>query len=255
MNTAEVMLAVQTRYSGKAWAFLPQVRRGRGFGAQAIADAIAMSLWPSRGLEIHGFEIKVSRGDWLRELRKPAKADMIFRLCDRWWLAVGDASIVRDGELPPTWGLLTPVGKSLVPYVQAPKLTPTDPLDRDFVASILKQASAFIAPTIKASSENGEYQRGFAAGRDSLGAAVTRDCQRLTQLQAQLTAFEEASGIRIDSWNDGKRMGDALNIVMHRKNLAHVISRHGRMHQEVMKLARTLRAQTQEMSAILEKDQ
>ena len=36
-------------------------------GGGRYADAIAMNLWPSRGLAVHGFEIKISRGDWQRE--------------------------------------------------------------------------------------------------------------------------------------------------------------------------------------------
>jgi len=32
-----------------------------------------MDLWPSGGLEIHGHEVKVSRSDWLRELKEPEK--------------------------------------------------------------------------------------------------------------------------------------------------------------------------------------
>src|SRR5438876_1169784 len=81
------------------------------------ADALAMSLWPSRGLELHGFEIKASRADWRTELRNPETADEIATRCDRWWIVAGSADIVTDGELPPTWGLLVPLGSALVAKV------------------------------------------------------------------------------------------------------------------------------------------
>lgn len=71
------------------------------------ADAMAVDLWPSSGHRIHGFEVKVSRSDWLTELKDPDKA-MAFRpYVDHWWLVVPDTSIVR-GDLPPGWGLLAP---------------------------------------------------------------------------------------------------------------------------------------------------
>jgi hypothetical protein len=81
------------------------VRNSTGYGDRTC-DAIAMSLWPSRGLELHGIEIKCSRGDWLHELKRPDKADKMFKYFDRWWLAVSDESVAHDYEIPPTWGLI-----------------------------------------------------------------------------------------------------------------------------------------------------
>ena len=43
-------------------------------------------VWPSRGLYLHGFEIKVHRNDWLRELKNPAKAEEIAGYCHFWWV-------------------------------------------------------------------------------------------------------------------------------------------------------------------------
>jgi hypothetical protein len=87
------------------------------------ADAIAIALWASRGQEMHGFEVKASRSDWLRELKEPAKAEAMFNLCDRWWLLVTDESIVKDGELPAAqWGMLALKGKQLRTVVKAPPL-------------------------------------------------------------------------------------------------------------------------------------
>ena len=94
----------------------------------------AMGLWPSRGLHLHGFEIKVSRSDWLRELKSPAKADKMFRYFDRWWLAVADKDIVRNGELPETWGLL--VMDKIVKT--APELEAA-PMTREFLAAIMRR--------------------------------------------------------------------------------------------------------------------
>lgn len=69
--------------------------------------------------EILGFEVKVSRSDWLSELKKPEKADSLARYCDRWYLVISDPKIVKDGELPPTWGLLCRKGDRLVEVVKA----------------------------------------------------------------------------------------------------------------------------------------
>ena len=113
-QTSEIHAALRDRYKPPEYAFLEEVRNDAGFDASRSCDAIAMSLWPSRGLDLQGFEIKASRSDWLRELKDPAKAEAVCKFCDFWWLAVGDAGIVLDGELPVSWGLLVPRGDKLV---------------------------------------------------------------------------------------------------------------------------------------------
>ncbi|MGH3977973.1 MAG: hypothetical protein ACRDRZ_03055 [Pseudonocardiaceae bacterium] len=79
-----------------------------GPGSSRRADYVAVSLWPSRGLTIDAHELKVSRSDWLRELRQPSKAQAWWPHCHRWWLVAGHESIVGQGELPDGWGLMVP---------------------------------------------------------------------------------------------------------------------------------------------------
>src|ERR1035437_8757229 len=88
VNVSEQSLfeALQVRYKSDAYALFPQVRETTGSACTRTADAIAFGLWPSRGMEVEGFEIKISRGDWLRELKSPSKAEGIFQFCDRWWI-------------------------------------------------------------------------------------------------------------------------------------------------------------------------
>lgn len=97
---------------------------GRSAGPLRTADFMAIDAWESKGHRIHGIEVKVSRSDWLTELKDPEKAETFKRYCDHWWLAVSDAAIVRD-DLPAGWGLLVlqPNG-TLCAKRQAPRLTP-----------------------------------------------------------------------------------------------------------------------------------
>lgn len=139
MTEADVLRLLRERHPAPAWAFLEHVANGTGRHQSRTADAVAMSLWPSRGLELHGFEVKVWRGDWLRELADPAKADEIATRCDRWWV-VATPDVVADGELPTAWGLMVVEGASLRVAREAPLLTPA-PLDRPFLAAILRRAA------------------------------------------------------------------------------------------------------------------
>lgn len=87
------------------FAFLTHVRSDAAFDAKRTFDAMAVNLWPSRGLVIEVFEVKVSRSDWRRELAKPDKAEDAARVADR-FTVVAPVGCVKDGELPPGWGLL-----------------------------------------------------------------------------------------------------------------------------------------------------
>ena len=140
MNALDLLSLLRSRYAkraanGPTWAFIEQVRNAAGFNATRTADAIAMALWPSRGLELHGFEIKVSRSDWLRELKDPSKA--VVELVDRWWI-VAPESVVHPSELLPSWGLLVARNdRWLVSAVRAERLRGPSRCKRRFDAATL----------------------------------------------------------------------------------------------------------------------
>lgn len=105
-----------------------------GYELVSIADFVAIDKY-STTQALHGHEVKVSRSDWLTELRDPSKADRVKRFCDYWWLVVPSADIVKQEELPEGWGLLVQSGAKLRAKVKAPRLTP-EPLTLDFVAGL-----------------------------------------------------------------------------------------------------------------------
>jgi hypothetical protein len=131
--------------NGPQTVLVPAVRSAAGFDARRTIDAVSIGLWPSRGMLLDGYEIKVSRSDWLRELKAPAKAEEFAALVDRLWLVVSDASIVKDGELPPGWGLLVRRGKILRQAVAAERLHEGKELPpgfgRSFLVPLLRSAN------------------------------------------------------------------------------------------------------------------
>lgn len=110
-------------------------------------DAVAFGIWPSAGYEIIGIEIKVSRGDWLRELADPAKAQELMRFCSRWYLACPDG-LVRPDELPRTWGMLTLKDGALKRKVVGPVLAP-QPITPGFLMAVLRQANGIDAELVE----------------------------------------------------------------------------------------------------------
>lgn len=203
----EVFRALARRFEPPAYATLRGVANATGGRKIRTVDALVMSLWPSRGLTLEGVEIKVSRSDWLREMKDPAKQEPVIKYCDRFWLAVGSADIVRDGELPRTWGLLVPGrGGKLKVATQAPDLDPV-PMTRSFLASILRRAHEVSEGGDVRADIRAEEQAKVEAKMESLRAAAAppdtqRKLDRLTHLEAQIERFERVAGLRFDRWSD-----------------------------------------------------
>jgi hypothetical protein len=71
-------------------------------------DALYVGFTSTSGRILIGHELKVSRADWLNELKQPGKSDPWADQCHEWWLVVSDCAIVQAGELPAGWGLMVP---------------------------------------------------------------------------------------------------------------------------------------------------
>lgn len=204
-TAADVLAALRERFPAQAWALLTDVANGTGRSANRFADAIAMSLWPSRGLEILGIEVKVSRTDWVRELNNPAKADPLAAYCDSWYLAVNDAAIVATGELPKSWGLLAPGKDGKLSCKKEAERNPSPKFDRSFLASVLRRVCKQLTSDARIEVARAE---GRALGREAAAANAQCEIQevksRLEGLHMKLSDFETKSGISIENgWNLG----------------------------------------------------
>lgn len=126
------------------WVRAEHVQSRLGHNMKRVADFVAADKYPGipygTALAFHGHEVKVSRADWLTELRDPEKAEAFRPYMHHWWLVVPDASIVRPGELPEGWGLLALSGGRLRAMIQAPRQTP-DPMPADLAISLMAAAA------------------------------------------------------------------------------------------------------------------
>lgn len=133
-------LASAFRSAGKGapHVMLREVSNGTGWRNHRYADALLLSVWPSRGIWMAGVEVKVDRGDWLRELNDPRKSSEHQKHCKYWWLAT-TKDVVQPEEVPETWGWVEVSGKRKTRVrKKAPQLEP-EPLDLPFVAAILRK--------------------------------------------------------------------------------------------------------------------
>lgn len=125
--------------NGPRYVFMTHVRSAPGFDARRCLDAMAMDLWPSSGNELHGFEVKTGRSDWLRELAQPGKAGEFTGRVDRFWI-VAPAGVVAPGELPDNWGLMCPGRGTLRVARPARRVDRSRAVDPAFLACLLRAA-------------------------------------------------------------------------------------------------------------------
>jgi hypothetical protein len=109
-----------------------------------IADFVATWMvsppgcyWTDRGPSFIGHEVKVSRSDWLTELKDPTKAEFWVNHCHYFNLVVSDAAIVREDELPERWGLMVAHGRSVRVAVPAVRRS-AEPLPLSTQAALLR---------------------------------------------------------------------------------------------------------------------
>lgn len=238
-TTAELATALERKYpfDKSAHAILYEVGNSTGSNCNRHCDALVMSLWPSRGIWLAGFEFKASRSDWLKEYADPAKADSIQRYCDYWWLAVTDKSIVKDEELPENWGLMALNSRGSLEVIKpAPKLTPVE-MDRSMLAAIMRRVTEPIV-NMAQSELNKQRWEGVKEGERRRDREVRQLADERDELQKIVREFEKASGIELQNcrWRFSEitpeRLGKAVRMIAEGRlstNASEIVHLHNRL--------------------------
>lgn len=216
---SQIRNILRMRYPAPEYAFFGGVRNGTGYTRTTrTADALAMSLWPSRGLVLHGFEIKSDRRDWLREKKDPEKAEEIASRCDFWWI-VADVGVVERSELPAAWGLLEAHGEKVKVIVEATRLEQPNDIGRSFLAAILRRAqeespgALEIREAVEA-ARNEMHQKQNDRYEEDRKRKLAEENETLRELQNQVRIFEEASGFSISRGWILPKMGQAVRMII-----------------------------------------
>lgn len=204
--TAQLTARVMKQWAPPAYYVLTNVRNGTGYGkAEGYADALMMSVWPSRGLQLIGAEFKVSRSDWLREKKDPAKAEKFFKHCHRWYLITAN-NAARLEEIPEPWGWMVAGQNGLKTMKEAPELKP-EPPDWSLFASIFRNCSADNQGLVAKSEVEKIVSERLAREHENLqdtlnhlGEQIVAEKERYSELVRALNEFENASGVKLVNW-------------------------------------------------------
>ena len=211
LHAHDLFIRLQGTFSAPGYITLEEVRDATGFDGHRTADAIAISLYRSRGKALWGFEMKVSRNDWLKELKQPEKAESIMQYCNYWGLVVPDKNIVKDGELPDSWGMFVAQKNRLKCVKPCPKLDPL-PMSLTMLTAL---AYAINQRGTKADEHalNKARNEGYQNGLKSTHGAYYED--QYNKLVNKVVAFEKASGLNIQyGWAKPDRIGEIVKLII-----------------------------------------
>jgi hypothetical protein len=206
VNTPTLQAMLAEKYPRDRYALFFDVPDNVGTNQHRRADAIAIGCWRSVGHLIDGFELKISRSDWLREVASVTKADPFVERCDRWWLVTSSTTIAKAEEIPACWGWMAVTKGGLRVQKPAPRLPQPDAdrVHRLFMVGILRKLQEDLtkAPEVAQILEAARAKR-----EEEIEQRVKWRTQhqgdQLTKLQARVAKFETDSGLKIDDWRLG----------------------------------------------------
>lgn len=124
------------------WAAFAELRAGTGYGrgSDQRFDVAAFNCYPSKRNYRVVYEVKQTRGDFLRELDQPAKRGQAEDFFHETWFAVAKGVCTVE-EVPDGWGLITPTkkGDKLRQLKRARPREP-EPVPYPMIMSVLRRA-------------------------------------------------------------------------------------------------------------------
>lgn len=209
-ETIEIQRLLRKKYAPPEYAFFLEVANGTGSGASRYADGVAVNLWPSKGHEVLGFEIKVSRADFLNEMKKPWKSDSVMKYCHKWYL-VAPKGLIKKEEIPVNWGFIEVANGKLYNTKLAPHLEPVD-MTRSFCSALLRRSTESSIPLFDLEKWKEDMEE---SAKSHVSWEAKRNAEKLKELQDKVSAFEKASGINIsNTWEKGEVIGRAVDFVL-----------------------------------------
>lgn len=141
-TAAQAVALLYRRFPGPEWLPVHEVplngETGDGHYQGRAADFIALRLWGG-ALQGHmkGFEVKVSRSDFLAELKDPDKRRPLERACTACYIVAPKSVMVSMDELPAGWGWLEMRARDLILRKEAKH--EKRPYDHALVFTLLKR--------------------------------------------------------------------------------------------------------------------
>lgn len=257
---------VADRFPGPQWATLFELAKGVGWAGQGgRIDVASFGCWPSQGFTRHAFEVKRTRGDFLRELDNPAKRKWVEEGFHMTWFVV-PAGLVQKEEIPEKWGLLmaTKTNTKLRRVVQAVHRD-VGPLKEELALSAIRAMTQKIErhtlpiefEGVQMSRErfNELVHRGTVRQHDRLTEKMDqcrRERNKINYLRRELlTPFLMiADALELD-WHHRRQIESEPEKVLTQERISHWLLQLGKV--QMRKLVKEARVAHEALGALIEK--
>ncbi len=201
LTSHDLNQAIRSRYEAPEWLVEQEVTLdGRRL------DAVAFGMW--KDYRVVGFEIKVSRGDWLRELASFQKSEGWMEVVDAFYV-VTPPKLVKVEELPVGWGLLELTGSRMMTRAHSNLKSPGRTLPREVCARFLSRMLKR-----EADSDRTAMWKAREELRAEVQESIRRDAERKTQherdelklLRNQVDELADIMGIKPREWDKHRSM-------------------------------------------------
>lgn len=214
-NKKSTWQTLRNKFPEGEYVLIQEVSDASGVSRSRSLDYMIINLWQSRGLHITGIEQKSFRNDWQRELKNPKKQENHFKYCDYFYLLTDKENVAKLEEIPETWGWYHINEKGHFKINKpAPKLTPVT-IDRSFLFAMLRRAASKEKYVHIESIEDKIQEASELRQKNNLFSRE-RDLKEYEELKTIVKQFEEASGIKLNtySWNiDAKKIGETVKLI------------------------------------------
>lgn len=140
MNADEIKSILAQRHQLPRWIYITELPTTTNYySSRRIIDAFAMALWSSYNYERIAYEIKISRADWLSELRQPQKRARAIALSNRFFFVLAP-NIYKKGDLPKDiCGILEITPEKHIKLIHRAKRRMVKSMPIDFIAALARR--------------------------------------------------------------------------------------------------------------------
>ncbi len=130
VSVADIHRVLRKRYAPLEWVYLEEVRLGTGYEnfflpghhttikSEQRIDGLALNCYKSKNYRRIAIEVKISRGDFLKEVQNPDKRVGAMMLSNQFYFAAPEG-LIKPNELPEDCGLIEVRGDFQAIKVQA----------------------------------------------------------------------------------------------------------------------------------------
>ncbi|KKL54342.1 hypothetical protein LCGC14_2266380 [marine sediment metagenome] len=115
-TASDLLNVIEMRHPTPEWVFIRELRIGTGWvrqvkGEGEYIDGFALNCYPSKKYVKVAYEVKISRGDFLAELKNPDKREPFLRFSNQFFF-VAPVGLINPEEVPEECGLIEIHGDS-----------------------------------------------------------------------------------------------------------------------------------------------